>query len=79
MSELDINIGDIVQVRPNATNHAGRIGKVICIQPNKTHFDLTMVVKFTDTESVNFFPNELLLVRASRPSSSRQEVKYETR
>lgn len=79
MNDLDINVGDMVQIRPQAKEKAGKIGRVISIKTTKDYSDLSITVKFSDRSSANYYPFQLILLRSVRPTNGKQEVHYEKR
>lgn len=79
MSDLDINVGDLVQIRPQATINAGEIGRVIGIKAIKGRSELSMTVMFSDNTSTTYYPCQLTLLRSVKPANGKQEVRYEKR
>ena len=79
MRDIDLHVGDFVQVRPHAHAHAGEIGRVIRITVAEKYNDLAITVMFSTTESERYTPYQLVLLRSVKPSNGKQEVRYEKR
>lgn len=75
MNELDINVGDFVQVRTNRHKYPGRVGRVIGISIIESIQDFFITVKFSDYESAGYISCELRLLRAVKPKAGEMEVK----
>lgn len=83
MIGLDIQTGDLVQLRASAKQNAGRVGRVIGIQyakGKKAEGFLLYTVQFTDKEAVCLDAGKLNLLRATKPhESGRKDIDYERR
>lgn len=60
--KLDFEVGDLVQIQPNAKKFAGRIGRIIGIRYTKTKKGaetLAYCVQFSDKEANNYVASSL--------------------
>ena len=85
MSVLDINVGDIVQIRFTADRFVGHIGKVIGIRlvtVNRTiePYMFLYTVKLSNKDSIEVDASKLTIVRSVKPhESGRKDITYERR
>lgn len=64
---LDFEVSDVVQIRPSAKDHTGRIGVIIgsrYMKLDKGGDAILYTVKFSDSEACDFVANNLNLIRA---------------
>ena len=64
---FDFEVSDVVQIRPSAKEHTGRIGVIIgsrYMKLDKGGDAILYTVKFSDREACDFVANNLNLIRA---------------
>ena len=83
---LDYQEGDIIQIKPDGKEYAGRLGMIIGIQfcagiRPESEDSLSYRVKLSDSDGVALAANRMRLVRAagSNKTLSEQESKYKPR
>ena len=80
MKELDLHVGDVVQIR--ARNKAGAIGRVVgsrLVKRRNGEMDFSHTVMFSDTESMEFFSGDVVLLRSVSPHETAEVKKFEKR
>lgn len=66
MRKLDFEVGDVVQIRPNAKNHVGGVGLIIGSRYKKMNTAgeaIMYTVKFNDTDAADFIGDNMRFIR----------------
>ena len=67
--KLDLEVGDFVQIRANATNHIGSVGVIIGIRykkMDKVGEAILYSVKFSDKDGADFIADNLTFLRRAQ-------------
>lgn len=69
MHKLDFEVGDVVQIRPSAKNHIGRVGVIIGVRYKNLDSGPALVynVKFSDKDGADFVTDHFNFIRSAEP------------